>query len=88
MGVSLEVYRAAIGLFNDCSLIKCICFSSLIFYLYYSHISVIGFTFSSLGGDNEPHNPESNPGSSFLRGHANVRGLNIADKFDELVSII
>ena len=41
-----------------------------------------------LCGDNEPDNPGPNPSSSFLSGHANVRGLNIADKFDELVSII
>ena len=36
----------------------------------------------------KPHNPGPNHSSSFLSGHANVRGLNIADEFDELVSII
>ena len=51
-------------------------------------MSVIIFTFLLLCGDNEPDNPGPNPSSSFLSGHANVRGLNIADKFDELVSII
>ena len=50
-------------------------------------MSVIIFTFLFLGGDNEPDNPGPNPSSSFMSGHANVRGLNIADKFDELVSI-
>ena len=79
MGVSLQVYRAAIGFFNDCSLIKCICFSFLSFIFITSHISVIIFTFLLLGGDNEPDNPGPNPSSAFLSGQANVRGLNIAD---------
>ena len=94
MGISLEVYRADIGLFNgriDCVCYKVFnpCVSSLIDLLCGCIFTLI-LLFSALillSGD-----VQINPGplSNFTLniGHINARSLNDIDKFEEIVSMV
>ena len=92
MGVSLESYWAAIGLFNNNCVYATI--SSFVFTLYAVlntvlclHIAALLSIFFTICND-----VQLNPGPfkkfSLSIGHLNVRSLNIADKFEEVATII
>ena len=94
MGVSLEVYRAAVGLFNGT--IDCVCYKvfnprvSPLIDLLCGCIFTLILLFSALilpSGD-----VQINPGplSNFTLniGHINARSLNDIDKFEKIVSMV
>ena len=92
MGVILESYRAAIGLFNNNCVYATI--SSFVFTLYSVlntvlclHIAALLSIFFIICFD-VLLNPGPFKNFSLCIGHLNVRSLNIADKFEEVATII
>ena len=94
MGVSLEVYRAAVGLFNGlidyvCYKVFNLCVSSLIDLLCGCIFTLI-LLFSVLillSGDVQI-NPDPFTNLTLNIGHINARSLNDVDKFEEIVSMV
>ena len=89
MGVSLETYRAAIGLFNS----RIFVMSShhfalpLLLTIIFLHIVALLALFFLLCCDIEL-NPGPNRTGSLSIGHLNVRSLNVVEKFEEIATII
>lgn len=87
MGVSLEAYRAAIGLFNlHIPLLKQICLSMPLIYIIPLSLFLCFAILLIISG-----NIESNPGPKTLclsLAHLNARSLNISDKFSEISALI
>ena len=95
MGVSLEVYRAAVGLFNGlidyvCYKVFNSCVSSLIDLLcgciLFMHILLFSVLIL-LSGDVQI-NPGPFTNFTLNIGHINARSLNDVDKFEEIVSMV
>jgi hypothetical protein len=94
MGVSLEVYRAAVGLFNG--IMVCICYKvfnscvlSLINLLCGRIITLIVlFSLLILLSGNVETNPGPPTNVTLNIGHINARSLNDSDKFEEIVSLV
>ena len=92
MEVSLGSYRAEIGLFNNNCVYATI--SSFVFTLYAVLNTLFCFytaallsIFFIICNDVQP-NPGPFKNVSLSIGHLNVRSLNIADKFEEVATII
>ena len=89
MGVSLEAYRASIGMFNCFKYCLCrkSCFSGIVVGEWLCSLSIILLLLILLSGD-----VEVNPGPSrnlmLNVGHINARSLNVEDKFDEITSLV
>ena len=87
MGVSLEAYRAAIGLFNlHIPLLKQICLSMPLIYIIPLSLFLCFAILLIISG-----NIESNPGPKTLclsLAHLNACSLNISDKFSEISALI
>ena len=87
MGVSLEIYRAAIGVFNQCFV--CLCKLTILFNFNSNWLIVIFVWLCILlilAGDVEI-NPGPPRNFTLNMGHINARSLNCADKFDEICSL-
>lgn len=91
MGVSLEIYRAAIGLFNGkvlciCQLLTSFSLSILLCGCLFTFILILSLLIILSG------NVETNPGPpkslTLNIGHINARSLNVEDKFEEIVSLV
>ena len=89
MGVSLEIYRAAIGFFNSCRFVtsRHTFELPLFFIIAFWHIVVLLALFFLFCCDVEL-NPGPNRTCSLNIGHLNVRSLNVVEKFEEVATII
>ena len=87
MGVSLEAYRAAIGLFNYFR-IRCFKFVYSLNRADMTTLIFLSITFCVVLRIVLSNDVELNPGPFFKFGHLNARSLNRDDKFDEISDLV
>ena len=87
MGVSLEAYRAAIGLFNYFQ-IRCFKFVYSLNRADMTALIFLSITFCVVLRIVLSNDVELNPGPFFKFGHLNARSLNRDDKFDEISDLV